>query len=64
VISSSCPAGSNPSVIAVSTSLGPGQAVVASVTIYGIVFTVGAAYTLIASSGGAQVSLQLISVPA
>jgi len=63
-ISSSCPAGSNPSVITVPTSLGPGQAVIVSVTVYGSVFALGGAYTVIASSGGAQVSLQLTSTPA
>jgi hypothetical protein len=64
VVSATCPAGSNPSVITVPGSLGPGQAVLVSVTVYGSVFTVGATYTLIASSGGAQASLQLMSVPA
>jgi hypothetical protein len=64
VLSSRCPAGSNPSVISVSTALGPGQAVLISVTVYGSVFAVGSTYTLIVSSGGSQTSLQVMAVPA
>jgi hypothetical protein len=64
LISSSCPAGLNPSVITLPTSLGPGQAVLVSVTVYGGMFTIGAAYTLIVSSGGAQASMQVLAVPA
>jgi hypothetical protein len=64
VLSSSCPAGTNPSVITATASLGPGQAVLVSVTVYGTAFTPGNAYNMVISSGGSQTALQVTAVPA
>ena len=66
MLSSSCPAGTNPNPISMTLNLLPGQSIVATITIEsGGLFVVGTTYTvMVSTSPAAQSSTQVVAIAA